>query len=272
MKIRLAVVVFLAAVQTAAAQQNPVLFPRFSLSAGGYESDFGTKVRVDPHIEGLQGTTIDLEKNLGLTSSKTLTRATLQWRPFARHDLQLTYFRTRRSGDLNIDRQIVYEDTTFPIQANVASRFDIDFWDLSYTYWARQTQTNGLGINLGVMGMSFNGELSATVANTTVALHQDAAAKVPLPVIGLEGRYAFGDRVVTDVRGSFLPSVSIRSYKGDALLGRASAEYIVARTVGLGVGYNYFNLNGAVEKTDFHADLGMTIRGFDAFVHLVFGR
>lgn len=253
------------------AQTNPSLFPRFGISAGGYLTDYGTTVRVDPHIEGLQGTTIDLEHDLGLTSSKTLTRASLEWRPFQRHEFELAYFRTQRRGHLSLDKQIVYEDTTFPLHADLHSKFDIDYWDASYTYWARQTATNGIGANIGVMGMSFNGELTGSVAGTTATLQQDATADVPLPVIGLEGRWGLGSHIATSLRGSFLPRVSFRDYKGQAYLARASAEYDVANWLGLGVGYNYLNVNGSADKPNFHANLDMTVRGVEAFVHLVFG-
>src|SRR5205085_2930511 len=129
-------------------------------AGGGYLGDFGTKVRVDPHVEGLQGTTIDLEKNLGLESSRTLTRLAMTWRPLRKHELAVSYFSTRREGHRNIDRSIVYEDTTFPIQADVRSKFNIDFWEATYTYWARQTDRDGLGFSLGVTGLSVDGELS----------------------------------------------------------------------------------------------------------------
>ena len=253
------------------AQPNPDLFPRFSLTAGGYLADFGTKLRVDPHVEGLPGTTIDLEKSLGLASSKTLTRGSIEWRPFRRHEIELSYFRTQRRGDLIIDQQIVYEDTTFPIQAEVHSRFDIEYYDASYTYWARQATNDGLGINLGIMGMSFNGALSATAPGTSLSLQQDAKTKVPLPVFGLEGRYAFGSRVTVSARGSVLPRVSFRNYQGEAYLARVAGEYRLARMIAIGAAWNYFDLNGAVDKTNFHANLGMRVSGVEAFLHIVFG-
>src|SRR5581483_3756720 len=199
----------------------------------------------------------------------------LDWRPFRRHELGLSYFRTERTGLRTIDRQIVFEDTTFPISASVRSAFNIDFWEASYTYWARQGARDGLGINFGVTGLQFHGELSASnnsSGSTIALLDETVSSDVPVPVIGLEGRYQFTDRVVASARASLLPSVSIRDYTGEAYVAKASIEYRPVRRLGLGVGYNYFNLNGIAEKPNFHADLGMTISGFEGFVRLVFGR
>ena len=254
----------------AMAQRNTDLFPRFTLSGGGYLGDFGTKVRVDPHVEGLEGTTIDLEKNLGLESTRTLTRFEMTFRPFRRHELEVSYFGTRREGLRTIDRQIVFEDTTYPIQASIASRFNLDFWQATYTYWARQTERSGIGINLGVTGLRFDGELSGRAgASNAVIITQSAETDVPVPVIGMEGRWLLTDRVIAMGRGAVLPRVKIKDYEGEAYVGKLSVEYRFARRIGVGVGYNYFNLNGLVEKEAFHADLGMTVSGVEAFVRLV---
>ena len=254
----------------ALAQRNRELFPTFTLTGGGYLGDFGTKIRVDPHIEGIQGTTIDLEKHLGLESSRTLTRLGFAWRPLRKHELEVSYFSTKREGRRVIDHTIVYEDTTFPIQADVRSRFDIDFWEVSYTYWARQTERDGIGVTLGVTGMRFDGELSVRRnTDNTVLLSQTAKTDVPVPVIGLEGRWLLTDRVIAMGRGAVLPKVDIKDYSGSAYVGKFSLEYRLARRIGLGVAYNYFNLNGLAEKENFHADLGMTVSGVEAFVRIV---
>jgi hypothetical protein len=258
------------AAPVAAQQQNLRLFPTFTLGAGGYLGDFGTKLRVDPHIEGLQGTTIDLEKNLGLSSSRKLSRFEMSWRPFRRHELEFSYYRTRRVGDRVIDRQIVYEDTTFPIQANIHSEFNVDFVQANYTYWMRQTYNSGLGVTLGVTGLKFNGRLHASVANTSATFDQDAATNFPVPEIGLDGRLQLTNNVIGSARAAVLPKVSIKDYKGEVYLARAALEYRALRNVSIGAGYNYMKINGQAEKTNFHADLGMTISGWEGFLKLVF--
>lgn len=255
-----------------AAQENLALFPRFNVTGGGYLGDFGTQLRVDPHVSGLEGTTIDLEKTLGLESSRTLSRVALQWRPFRKHELEVSYFKTQREGRQVIDRQIVFEDTTFPIRADVRSNFNIDFLEANYTYWLRQSARDGLGINLGVTALSINAELLVRGdTDTSVLLNQTASTKLPVPVIGLEGRYQFTDHIIGIGRAAVLPRVSISDYQGEAYVGRFSIEYRPVSRIGVGVCYNYFNLNGVVEKTDFHADVGMTVSGVEGFVRIVFG-
>lgn len=255
-----------------AAQQNTALFPKFGISAGGYLGDFATKLEVDPHVEGVQGTTIDLEKNLGLDSHHTLSRFELQWRPFRRHEIEASYVRTQRTGLRTIDRSIVFEDTTFPVQAAVHSTFDIDFLEVKYAYWLRQTERGGLAANIGVTRLNVNGTLLVrNNTNDTVVLDEGAGAKFPVPAFGAEGRYQITSRLIGIARGSVLPNVTFRRYKGEAWIGKADVEYRAVRNVGLGVGWNYFHLTGGVAGADVRADLGMTVSGFEAYAHLVFG-
>ena len=273
MKLRISVLLLTAVTVAPAsrAQVNTDLFPRFGFTAAGYAGDFGTQLRLDPHVEGVEGTTLDLEKNLGLDTSETLKRAAIEWRPFQKHEFGLGFFSTQRRGERTIDKQIVYEDTTFPVQADIHSKFDIDFWDLSYTYWVRQASNDGIGINAGVMGMRIQGALSASSTLASATLEQEASTDLPVPVLGLEGRWQFGGHVFAGARGAVLPRVTIGDYQGEAYVARAALEYRFARIVGLGVGWNYFNINGAIHKPDYHADLGMTVSGAEVFLHAVFG-
>ena len=250
---------------------TPLSAQQFSITAGGYLGDFGTQLRVDPHIEGLQGTTIDLEKDLGLQSTRTLSRFALDWQPFRKHELEVSYVRTKRAADRVINRQIVYKDTTFPVQAHVRSEFNIDFWQATYTYWLHQSDRTGFGFNLGVTGMKLNGKLQARNASTEAVLFDETAStNFPVPEIGLDGRFQIANKLIVAARASVLPRVSITDYEGEAYVGKFSIEYRVVPRIGIGIGYNYLNINGTAEQPEFHADVDMTVSGVEGFVRFVF--
>ena len=256
----------------ALAQGTDAVFPRFSVTAGGYLGDFATDLRVDPHVEGFEGTRLDFENDLGLDDSKTLTRFTLEWRPFRRHTLSGSYFTSRRSGQRVISRQIVFEDTTFPINVEVDSHIDIDFWEAVYTYWARQNPRSGVGINLGVSGLNIGAGLEARLGgNSTALLSESAGTEFPVPVIGVEGRSAFTDRLIGTARYSILPKVKVSDYEGAAQVAKASLEYRVLDSLAIGGRYNYFNVDGALVDFDFRADIAMTVSGWEGYVRLMFG-
>ena len=253
------------------AQTTGTVFPRFSVTAGGYMGDFGTDLRVDPGVEGFEGTQLDFERDLGLDDAKTLTRFTLEWRPFRRHTLSGSYFSSARSGSRAIDRQIVFDDVTFPIHIEVNTEIEIDFWEANYTYWARQSPTGGLGIGLGVSGLEIGAALNARLAQTTAQLSESVATQVPVPVIGLEGRKLFANRLVGMGRIALLPRVKVSDYEGDAMVAKASLEYQILDALAVGVRYNYFKIDGSLVDIDFRADLGMTVSGTEGYVRLMLG-
>jgi hypothetical protein len=107
------------------------LFPRFSLTAAASPAKFETNARIDPETLGGEGTLVSFERDLGLEDSRTLQRFGLQWRPFRRHELALSYFSAPRSGLEQIDRDIVFRDQVYPVSALVTSEFDLDYASLT---------------------------------------------------------------------------------------------------------------------------------------------
>ena len=246
------------------------LFPRFSITGGTSPSSFETNVRIDPDDQSSEGTLVSFEDDLGLEDSRTMQRFGLQWRPFARHELAATYFSAPRSGREQINREIVFRDETYQVNALVETAFDLEYASATYTYWARRTDRDGLGITLGVAGLALDAAVSAQQPGQTVTVTQTAETEVPVALAGAQGRVAFSRVLFGEGSISTLPSVTIGDYTGTALTGSARFEYRPVRSIGIGAAYNYFRLDVDVEQVDLGGSLDMTIRGPEAYVRLAF--
>jgi hypothetical protein len=247
------------------------LFPRFSVTAGASAASFVTNARIDPEETGGVGTTVGFERDLGLEDARTVQRFGVQWRPFRRHELSATYFSAPRSGFQQIDREITFGDETYPVRALVTSELDLDYTSATYTFWARRTERDGIGISLGAAALSFNASVIAEAENQTVTISERAETDVPVALIGLQGRVALMDRLHLEGSASTLPRVTIEGYTGDALTGSARVEYRPVRWLGIGAAYHYFRLNVDVAQTgELHGALDMTIRGPEGYVRLAF--
>ena len=130
--------------------QDSLLFPRFSITAGSSAGEFETNARIDPDDASTSGTLVSFERDLGLDDSKTLPRFGLQWRPLVRHELAATHFTASREGFEEIDREIIFRDEVYPVQARVTTDFDLDYWSATYTYWARRGPRDGIGLTIGL--------------------------------------------------------------------------------------------------------------------------
>ncbi|HET8772732.1 MAG TPA: hypothetical protein VFP80_03030 [Thermoanaerobaculia bacterium] len=248
------------------------LFPRFSLTAAASPAKFETNARIDPEILGGEGTLVRFERDLGLEDSRTLQRFGLQWRPFHRHELALSYFSAPRNGLEQIDRDIVFRDQVYPVSALVTSEFDLDYASLTYTYWARRGERDGLGLTLGVATLAMDASVSAVdiAGGGSVSLTQRAETDVPVALAGLQGRVAFTPRLHGEASVSTLPRVTIEDYTGRALTGAARLEYRPLRWLGIGAAYHYFRLDVDVAQTDLSGSLDMTIQGPEAYLRLAF--
>jgi hypothetical protein len=246
------------------------LFPRFSLTAATSPAEFETNARIDPETAGGEGTLVSFENDLGLEDSRTLQRFGLQWRPFRRHELALSYFSAPRNGLEQIDRTIVFRDQTYPVSALVTSQFDLDYASLTYTFWARRGERDGLGITLGVATLSMDASVTAEQLGESVTVTQRAETDVPVALVGLQGRVAFLPRLHGEANVATLPRVTIEDYTGRALTGAARLEYRALPWLGIGAAYHYFSLDVDVAQADLSGSLDMTIRGPEAYLRLAF--
>ena len=246
------------------------LFPRFSLTAATSPAEFETNARIDPETAGGEGTLVSFERDLGLEDSRTLQRFGLQWRPFRRHELAVSYFSAPRSGSEQINRDIVFRDQVYPVSALVTSQFDLDYASLTYTYWARRTDRDGLGITLGVATLSMDASVTAEQLGESVTVTQTAETDVPVALAGLQGRVAFLPKLHGEASLSTLPRVTIEDYTGRALTGAARLEYRPLPWLGVGGAYHYFSLDVDVAQTSLSGSLDMTIQGPEAYVRLAF--
>lgn len=254
----------------AAAQQRDLLFPRFSLTGGAAAADFETNVRVDPDDAAGEGTLVSFENDLGLEDSQRLQRFGVQWRPFARHELAGSHFSTKREGLEQINREIVFRDETYRVNALVGTEFDLDYWSATYTYWAMRRERAGLGLTLGVATLAMEIGVTAEQPGQTVTVTQTAETEAPIALAGLQGRIAFLERLHAEGSIAMLPSVTIEDYTGTALTGAARLEYRPLDWLGIGAAYHYFRLDVDVAAADLGGSLDMTIRGPEAYIRLAF--
>jgi hypothetical protein len=245
------------------------LFPRFSVTGAVTSGNFDTNVRIDPETRSGEGTLIGFERDLGLEDSRTLRRFGVQWQPFRRHELAVTYFSAPRRGVALVDREIRFRDQVYSIPSTVTSQLDLDYSSITYTFWARRSERDGLGITIGAANLAFDAAVVSD-AQTAVAVDDRASTDVPVALAGLQGRVALTDRFHLAGSVSALPKVTIEGYTGNALTADARLEYRPVRWLGIGAAYNYFHLDVDVARIDISGTVDMTIQGPEAYLRLAF--
>jgi hypothetical protein len=205
------------------------------------------------------GTKVNFEDELGLAGQGGAFRADAWFRPGQRDRIDVAWFKLDRSATRTIDRDINWGGEVIPVNASVTGDLSTDILQLRYTYYFFENDDFELGAGLGIYGMNVGASLRAEA----VGVNESFKTPVPLPVVGLQGAWAFAPRWQVLGAGQFffmkLDNVgSTDEINGgviDVLLG---VEYEVMDKVGIGTCYDYFKVHaGAIRnRLDFDFDYG----------------
>lgn len=255
----LAVTLLLAA-SPLSAQTGPDPLDRFSIGIGSFIASNTTIVTVDGDIPG---TEVDFEEALDLDDSKSLGRFELDWRFADRHQIGIAYYSLDRSNTKAITGEIVFDDVVYPVDTVVEGRMNIDFYDVSYTYWVYRAEDKAFGIKGGLVNMSITAGLQniPQAGEPVVDLESEASTDLPVPGIGGSYRQMFGNSWLLDTKIYFLPTLSYEDYEGDTLNATAAMEYRFLDHYGVGAAYSFFGVRAAVDRPNFDGSFSYKIRG-----------
>jgi len=246
---------------------------KFGFDVGAFFSVSETALRFGSGV----GITVDMEEALGMDAENTVFRLGGFWRftNDLRHRLDLSWFSFNRTGDKTIIDQIVIEppgggeDIILDSGTKVKSHFDLDIYQLSYSYSFIQDERLDFGGQVGLYLMPMSFGLSAA---GLVETEGDQSFTAPMPVIGLRFDVLIAPKWY--FRGSSqVFYVSYADYTGSLLNLRSSIEYNPWKHVGFGLGFDAFRLR--VQADGDEAFPEMDLRGNVAFGYtgvMLFGR
>ena len=247
---------------------------RFRLNLGGFFQRFETTVRVDSEKFG-QGTEVNLEDDLGLSSNQANLRADGYWR-FGRHGrIEFAYTGWNRQADHVIDRDITIGDTTYHAGASLDSRLRVNLVELYYSYSFWNTPKFEAGLQLGLSGafsktqFEGTGTISGGGGSTGGSFStEDRSLVAPIPAIGIGARWTIVPKLLVSGRFRGL-GATIDNVKASSTQGRVALDYYPWKNVGLGAAYDYMDIK--IEKQSSPSvELDYKFSGPLAYLSLVF--
>jgi long-subunit fatty acid transport protein len=206
---------------------------RYWLEAQAFWPDIDTTVAVAGN-GGLVGTKIDLESDLKLKDRKSLP-AFFAGARFGDHwSIIGEYYALNRSASASANRDITFDDVTFPSGATISSEFDTDVYRLAVGYSFIRNDKADLGVALGLHATQFSVALEGqghvgSAAVQTQNRKRDALA--PLPTVGLYGAYQVTPRLSLGGRVDYL-SLKVSDYDGRLINAEARPRTACSRTSG----------------------------------------
>jgi hypothetical protein len=254
--------------------EESILYPSWGLALGSYFTASDAKLRVDvtDSRTGLTfGTNIDFEDDLGLKADDTLVKVRLTHFVGRRHELGLSYYNLKRTGEKTISREIDFGGVVYPVGAGVRAELSEENLELAYTYWAVREDRFGLGISGGVVGFRLDATLDATaqVGGARRDLHREASATLPIPMIGLQLRALLLPKLVLLGEGRYLPNVNIENYEGTSGTATAGLEWQIFPHFRLGGSYDYFFIDAKVDDDRLRGKVKWSVQGGQLYARFV---
>jgi hypothetical protein len=255
-----AVILLLSFSATAAAE---TIDPRFSIGVGAFFTDRDSQTRIDG--EAGSGTEVDLETDLGLEKSDTVFRVDAYWRFAEKHRLDVSAFDLSRAASKQIEREIVWDDTTYAINTRVDAELDLAIYKAAYTWMFLKRERSFLGATAGL----YVADIGATLSAPSAGSFESNDLTAPLPVVGLRGEYRFADR--WSLRGSGeIFSIEYGDYDGSLYDLFVGLDFSATDNIAVGVGINSVRLDVDVSKTGFQGDVDWQYQGAMAYLKFDF--
>ena len=212
---------------------------------------------------------VDAEELLGLDEHFTVFRGDAFWRITRRNRVDFSYYAMNRDGSNELDIEIPRPGGgSYPVGTKVKTDFDMTILRGSYAWSFFKNESFDLGIAGGLYGMAVDFKMKRE--GTLGGGDEKTDFAFPLPVIGLRGSFALTPKWF--IRQTFdYFYVNIGDYEGHLIDFLAAVEWNALKHLGLGVGYNYVQMNLDYSGSDdFLSEIDLSYGGVLAFAKFYF--
>ena len=205
------------------------------------------------------GTSIDLGDTFGVSQSQTEPAFTGGWRFAQRHQILVDYFSLRRKGTRVINSDIAWGGEVFPASDTLTATFKDEVIAVSYAYSFLHEANYELAASIGVHFDRFVAKLDSQALGQ-VARSVAEGADLPLPVIGLQGAYAFDGNWAVFGKYQWF-GLEYNGISGRLDVGRIGLGYYPFRNVGFELGYAYTREDLGLSKRSWTGEIQHEYKG-----------
>ena len=242
---------------------------KFTISAGGLlGANLDTKLRIDSK-SGSLGTTIDLEKVLGLGSSAQSFTGALSWRPHRRHLLTVGYYGLRRTNSKNLNRDITVGDSTWTTNTDVTAKLNTEYASLSYRWSLILTSRVSAGVSLVIPVVFVSSGLTAQAQNISATVKEKNDITVPIPLPGAHATVRLANPLYLDGRFQYL-KISVFDITANVINWQGTVNYYPLRQLGIAAGITGDRTSVEGDAGSWNGKLKYDVLGLTGYLSYVF--
>jgi hypothetical protein len=240
---------------------HPYLESGFSLDLGVFFPDRHLNLSVNGSVAGINDE-IDFDKGLQLGSTDSTFAGELSWRFRGKWSIVAQYFKSSDSASLVLDEDIEWGDVVFGAGSFATAGTE---FSLTRIFFGRQLDTSrrhDIGIGGGIhwlhIGTFIEGEI--LVNGVPAGARRSVSVEAPLPNIGAWYKYSISPRWALRSRIDLF-SADISDYDGLLVNVSLGVNFQAFEHFGIGLNYNYFELDVGIDKSGWRGELETTYDG-----------
>ena len=240
----------------------------FTLNLGGIVNQFDTSLKLNG--ESRTGTNINLESG-GLKHSLSSFDIAGTWRFLDRYRIDMQYFSAKRSGGRSFDSEVTIRDVVFPVGATINTEARDHFFIADYRYSFLKTDEVELAGLIGLYGGQFKFDVTATGNELLDArsIQTTASSTVPLPLIGATVDWYVNPQLKLSAHLAGIKA-DISDVDGSVLVVGGAVEYMLVRSLGVGLRYMYSDVDVDVNKSRFNGSTTWRMNSVSLYAKLLF--
>jgi len=246
---------------------HPYLSNKFFTSVGLFLPDQNTRLGLeasvdipDPGPAPLQR--VDFSETFGFSDSAETFAAEIGWRFGKKWQLRGQYFRVDSNSRVSLEEDVEWGNVVFNEGTFVGAGNEYQVTRLFFGRTFKSTDRQELGFGLGAHLLDISAYINgnAMINGIDVGYRQERASiSQPLPNLGAWYMHAFSEKWAATIRADWL-SASVGDYDGYIVNSALSVGYAVTDHFGIGLAYNFFEINLKVDHSDWK---GRIVSRFD---------
>jgi hypothetical protein len=264
LSLALLIAVFATSVSAGVTVDQSKVLDRWTFRIGGFLTGLDTTVRLDSPT-GREGTSVNLEDDLGFDSSLSVPRFDLGVILGRRHEISGGYYKTDRDSTTTLQRDIEWGDETFPINIGIGAFYNTEFVNLAYTYWFYSSESTSLGVTGGLVYASLGAGVGISAVGQGIGAEEDISTDVPVPQLGFSVNHYLGKRFVFTGNLGYI-AFNLDDFEGSVASATVGVQHRTWENFGFGLGYGYTGYDIDTLAADFLGKWEYTVSGFEIYL------